>query len=377
MKSLQSQIQQNLSQLIQRLETKERLSSKEQKAILKQLKKTSGYFQTLHKWIEAAQKISDFGSWEHYHQKDKLFWSEETYRIFGFEPYSVAPSFELFMELVHPEDREQIEKAYDKSLNNDEPYHEVYRVQVNEETTKYVEANAVHFYDEDGTPELTIGTNQNVTERELEKKQLTESLNSRNTLLQETHHRVKNNLAVVAGMLQLQWLQEDDPEVIKSLQESTNRIKAVAGIHQQLYQSDNLENVALGDNIAALASDLISTMETDTQIRIESECDTVYLDITQTLPCSLIANEVVTNAIKHAFEEREKGHIKLHIKEDNGNKVRLSISDDGVGLPDDFEDRKGSLGMNLIETLSNQLGGEYNFSSTNQGTTFTLRFQKD
>jgi len=280
------------------------------------------------------------------------------------------------MELVHPEDRDQIEKAYEKSLKSNELYHQVYRLQINEDTTKYVEAHAVHFYDEDGTPELTIGTNQNVTERELEKKQLTESLDNKNTLLQETHHRVKNNLAVVAGMLQLQWLQEDDPEVIKSLRESTNRIKAVAGIHQQLYQSDNLENVALGDNIATLASDLISTMETDTQIRLESESDTVYLDITQTLPCSLIANEVVTNAIKHAFEGREKGHITLRVKEDNG-KVRLSISDDGVGLPDDFEDRKGSLGMNLIETLSNQLGGKYDFSSTNQGTTFTLGFQKD
>ncbi|NIT59354.1 MAG: PAS domain-containing protein, partial [Aliifodinibius sp.] len=298
MKSLQSQIQQNLNQLIQQLEAEKRLSVQEQQEMLNKLKKTSGYFQTLHKWIEAAQKISDFGSWEHYHLEDKLFWSEETYRIFGYEPYSVTPSFELFM--VHPEDRDEIEEAYDKSLKNNEPYHEVYRVQINDGTTKYVEARAVHFYDEDENPELTIGTNQNVTERELEKKQLSESLDSRNTLLQETHHRVKNNLAVVAGMLQLQWLQEDDPEVIKSLQESTNRIKAVAGIHQQLYQSDNLENVALGENIQSLASNLISTMETDTQIELEGECDTVYLDISQTLPCSLIANEVVTNAIKHA-----------------------------------------------------------------------------
>ncbi len=376
MKSLQSKIQQNLDQLVDQLEGKEGLSLKEQQAIVKQLKKTSGYFQTLHKWIEAAQKISDFGSWEHYHQEDKLFWSEETYRIFGYEPYSVTPSFELFMEMVHPEDRDEIEEAYDKSLKNNEPYHEVYRVQINDGTTKYVEARAVHFYDEDENPELTIGTNQNVTERELEKKQLSESLDSRNTLLQETHHRVKNNLAVVAGMLQLQWLQEDDPEVIKSLQESTNRIKAVAGIHQQLYQSDNLENVALGENIQSLASNLISTMETDTQIELEGECDTVYLDISQTLPCSLIANEVVTNAIKHAFEGRDKGLITFRLKEDNGN-IQLSISDNGIGLPDDFEDRKGSLGMNLIDTLSSQLGGEYDFNSTNQGTTFTLRFPRD
>lgn len=374
MESLQATIQQNLNQLIQQLETDGDLSVGQKQELLDQLTETRDYFQKLRNWIESAQKISDIGSWEHYHQKDEIIWSEENYRIFGFEPFSVTPTYDLFIDRVHPKDRERMEKAYEKSLQNKESYDEVYRVQIDGDITKYVEVHAKHFYNEAGNPELTIGTNQEVTERELEKKQLLESLDSKHTLLQETHHRVKNNLAVVSGMLQLQWLQEDDPEVIKTLQESTNRIKTVAGIHQQLYQSGNLENVALGDNIKSLASDLISTMETNTKIELESECDTVYLDITQTLPCSLIANEVVTNAIKHAFEGRETRRIHIELKENDGN-LKLRISDNGVGLPDDFEDRQGSLGMNLIETLTNQLDGEYTFDSTNQGTTFTLEFQ--
>lgn len=374
MESLQATIQQNLNQLIQQLETDGDLSVGQKQELLDQLTETRDYFQKLRNWIESAQKISDIGSWEHYHQKDEIIWSEENYRIFGFEPFSVTPTYDLFIDRVHPKDRERMEKAYEKSLQNKESYDEVYRVQIDGDITKYVEVHAKHFYNEAGNPELTIGTNQEVTERELEKKQLLESLDSKHTLLQETHHRVKNNLAVVSGMLQLQWLQEDDPEVIKTLQESTNRIKTVAGIHQQLYQSGNLENVALGDNIKSLASDLISTMETNTKIELESECDTVYLNITQTLPCSLIANEVVTNAIKHAFEGRETRRIHIELKENDGN-LKLRISDNGVGLPDDFEDRQGSLGMNLIETLTNQLDGEYTFDSTNQGTTFTLEFQ--
>jgi len=180
---------------------------------------------------------------------------------------------------------------------------------------------------------------------------------------------------VVAGMLQLQWLQEDDPEVVTSLRESTNRIKTVAGIHQQLYQSDNLENVSLGENLKNLAGELINSMQADAHIKLESDCDTVYLDITQTLPCSLIANEVVTNAIKHAFEGRETGRIHIQLNEDDGD-IQLKISDNGVGLPGDFESPKGSLGMNLIETLSNQLDGEFRFNSTDQGTTFTLEFEQ-
>ena len=375
MKSLQSTIQQNLNQSIKQLKTEGDLSAGQKQELLDQLTETRDRFQTLNHWIESVQKVSDLGFWEDFHQKDELYWSKETYLIFGLEPYSVTPSYDLYIDRIHPEDRQRVEKVYGKSLQNGEPYHVVYRVQFGDDNpTKYVEAHGRHFYDKDGNPELTIGTNQNVTARELEKKQLSESLDTKNTLLQEIHHRVKNNLAVVAGMLQLEWLQENDPQVIKSLQESTNRIKTVASIHQQLYQSGNLENVALGDNIKSLASDLISTMETNTKIELQSDCDRVYLDITQTLPCSLIANEVVTNAIKHAFEGRENGCIHIQLKENDGD-LRLRIGDNGVGLPDDFEDRQGSLGMNLIETLSNQLTGEYHFSSTNEGTTFTLEFQ--
>ncbi|WP_445664720.1 sensor histidine kinase [Fodinibius sp. AD559] len=375
MQSLQSEIQQRLSQSIQKLESKENLSLKQQQEILGELKETKNYFQTLSKWVDSAQKISDFGSWEHYHQKDELIWSEETYHILGFEPYSVTPSYELFIDCIHPKDREQIEEAYKESIKNEEPYHEVYRVQI-DDTIKYIEAHAEHFYDESGSPELSIGTNQNVTERELEKKQLSESLDSQHTLLQEIHHRVKNNLAVVAGMLQLEWLQHDDPAMINTLQDSINRIKTIAGIHQQLYKSDRFEDVALGENIKNLATELISSMKTDTEIQLESDCDTVYLDVSQTLPCSLIANEVVTNAIKHAFEGRKTGLITLQVKDNSGN-IKLRISDNGVGLPDDFEDRKGSLGMNLIDTLSSQLDGEYTFNSTDQGTEFNLVFSSN
>ena len=374
MQSLQSRIKQIISHSIQQLEAKDDLSFEQQQKIVAQLKEAMDHFQRLHQWIESAQKISDLGSWEDYHQKDELIWSEETYRIFGFEPYSVKPSFELFMNLVHPEDQERIQKAYQKSLRDNELYHEVYRVLINDDITKYVEVHGKHFYDESGNPELTIGTNQNVTERELEKKKLSESLDTKNTLLQEVHHRVKNNLAVVAGMLQLEWLQHDDPAMINTLQDSINRIKTIGGIHQQLYQSDHFEDLALGENIQNLALELISSMETNAEIQLETNFDIIYTDVKQTLPVSLIANEIVTNAIKHAFEGRESGLIKIQLKENNGDAC-LIISDNGVGLPEDFEERKGSLGMNLIGTLTNQLDGEYTFNSTDGGTKFTLEFQ--
>jgi two-component sensor histidine kinase len=186
---------------------------------------------------------------------------------------------------------------------------------------------------------------------------------------------VKNNLAVVAGLLQLQWLQEDDPDIISKLKEGANRIEAISGIHEQLYESDNFTNLALGENITRLASKVISTMESEQEIDLASNCDRVHLKMKQTMPCSLIANEVVTNSIKHAFDGKEKGTITIDLTT-SGDLVRLEISDDGVGLPDDFNSRKGSLGMNLIDTLSDQLEADHNFSSSGNGTTFSMEFRK-
>ena len=375
MKSIRKDIEHKLEEIIQDLRTGSSMSKEKQKKISNRLKETKEAFEKLKIWIEQAEQLAGLGAWEHNIKNNELFWSDETYRILGFDPLEVEPSYEILTERIHPDDRKRVKQAFSESLENQESYNITYRLALPGGKVKYVEAQARHFYNDAGEPVLTIGTNQNVTERELEKQEIEESLEEKRMLLGEIHHRLKNNLAVVAGMLQLQWLQEDDTEVIKSLRESTNRIKAVAGIHQQLYQSGNFANVALGENIKTLASDLISTMETNAKIELESDSDTIYLDMTQTLPCTLIANEVVTNAVKHAFEGQGTGRIHIQLKENDDN-IRLLISDNGVGLPDDFEDRQGSLGMNLISTLSNQLDGDYNFSSSEQGTTFTLEFNK-
>jgi len=376
MKSIREDIDQKLTESLQDLGVDSPISKEKQKQIVNKLEQTKKAFDRLRTWIDQAEKLADLGAWEHDIKDDELFWSDETYRILGFDPKEVEPSYEILMERIHPDDRERVNQAFSESLENRASYNLTYRLELPDGKLKYVEAQARHFYSEAGDPVLTIGTNQNVTKRELEKQKIEESLEEKKVLLGEIHHRLKNNLAVVAGMLQLQWLQEDDPDVVKSLQESTNRIKAVAGIHQQLYQSGNFANVALGENIKNLASDLISTMETNTKIELESECDTVYLDMAQTLPSTLIANEVVTNAVKHAFEGREKGRITIRLDKDNST-IRLRINDNGVGLPADFEDRKGSLGMNLINTLTNQLEGNYKFESSEEGTTFTLEFDKE
>lgn len=365
-----------VGQAIQALEYEMPLSNKTRHFIADTLKQFEEEITRLSTWIKSAESLSEIGVWEIDHQQDEIFWSDQIYRILGHETEDLEPSYKAFLSQMSPKEQERVHFKFIESLYNRTSFEATYRIQLPNGQIKYIEAHATHFYNDAGEPDSTIGTSQDVTNRILDKQRLEKSLEENQTLLGEIHHRVKNNLAVVAGLLQLQWLKEDDTDLINKLKEGANRMKAVAGIHQQLYESGDYSDVAVGENITRLATDIISTMESEKEINLVSNCDTMHLNVKQTMPCTLIANEVVTNSLKHAFEGIEEGTITINLITSN-NLVNLTISDDGVGLPDNFDSREESLGMNLIQTLSNQLDADYNFSSSEKGTTFSMEFLKD
>lgn len=366
----------DLRNVIETLGSEEPLTKTQQLELRQQLEETEKKVKKLQTWFELTQQISDVGSWEMDVKSGEVVWSEETYRILGYDPQEIEPSFEAFMKRVHPDDKAKVEQAHEEALQSGAPYQTVYRLILPVDKVKYVEAQAITYFDDEDQPVLMIGTNQNVTGRERYKNKMEKSLEQKQTLLSEVHHRVKNNLAVVAGILQLQWFQEDDPEIVERLKNSTNRIKTVAGIHEQLYESQEFADIALCKNLKKLGNDLISSMEVATDISIKTDCDKVYLNISQMLPCSLIANEVMTNIVKHAFDGREKGEVLINLTK-KSSEITLSIHDDGVGLPPDFDEKANSLGMELIETLTEQLDGHYQFESSSKGTHFNLVFTQE
>lgn len=376
MRSIGIGIEENIAQAIRALESEKNLSVDVRNTIAEGLKQAVKDINKVRSLIRSAESLAEIGVWEIDLQNEELFWSDEMYRILGYDPDESEASYQAYFNRIHPEDQEKVEQEYIESSKKNNPFEITYRIQLPDGQIKYVEVSATHFYNDEGEVISSIGISQDVTDRELTKKRIENSLEKNRTLLGEVHHRVKNNLAVVAGLLQMQWLQEDDPEVIKTLQKGANRMKAVAGIHEQLYQSGDFGDVALGENIKRLATDLISTMETDTKIDLMSSCDKVHLNMSQTLPCSLIANEVFTNIMKHAFEGKEKGKIEVILTKKD-DQINLKISDNGVGLPKDYNSREGSLGMNLIEMLSSQLNADYSYNSSHEGTTFAIQFQKE
>jgi len=207
-------------------------------------------------------------------------------------------------------------------------------------------------------------------------EELQKTLGEREVLLQEIHHRVKNNLAVISAMIHLQAFEEENENIRSKLLDSTTRIGSIASIHEQLYQSENFSNLHVGENIRKLILQIMKVLQTEVQIETEFRMNEIFLNINQAVPFTLIVNEVITNIIKHAFPGKKKGKIEIELSE-IGRQVRLIIKDDGIGLPKNFNFSDSStIGMKLIETLSQQINSEYKFESSDKGTVFKLIFEK-
>lgn len=208
-------------------------------------------------------------------------------------------------------------------------------------------------------------------------KQLQVSLNEKIVLLKEMHHRVKNNLTLIYALFELQMSKIDDNQLSDVLRDSQNRLKSMAMLHEQLYQSELLSNIRFNDFAKQMAQSIIySSTRPDRNIDLEFDLDEVELDIGQAVPSGLILNELVTNAYKHAFNGRNKGKISIGLNYNHPH-VSITVSDNGVGLDKNFvPEESSSLGLELVFTLANQLNGNVQYSSDN-GTLFKVSFEKD
>jgi len=212
-----------------------------------------------------------------------------------------------------------------------------------------------------------------ITDTKQKQKQTIAELKEKETLLQEIHHRIKNNLAVISGLLQLQVMNTEDTKVQELLRESQLRVQSMALIHEKLYKSLNLSDIAFDTYVRELVETIVSSYQHNKEIVFHYDLDKIKLDVTKAIPAALVLNELVSNCYKHAFTDQKKGHVKISIKKVSGE-IMLSVSDDGVGLADKFSlQNQKTLGIQLIKKLSKQLDGEITFESIN-GTTFSLNF---
>ena len=229
----------------------------------------------------------------------------------------------------------------------------------------------------DGEPIAGFGIYVDISEQKEYERKLKKSVHEKRVLLEEIHHRVKNNLAIVSGLLQMQVMSVDDERLSNYLQNSQLRIQSMSIVHEMLYQSKTLSDIEMESYIEKLVRVIANTLEPgDKDITVNVTSEDFRLNINQAIPCALIVNELVTNSFEFAFENKDSGKIDVMMSKDD-NIIRLKVQDDGVGLPENFEEmRKTSLGMSLIDNLTKQLETEIEIESGDWGSAFEFVFEK-
>lgn len=215
-----------------------------------------------------------------------------------------------------------------------------------------------------------------ISERKIIERKIRDSLKEKEVLLKEVHHRVKNNLQVISSILNLQSGFIDDEKTIQILKESQTRIKTMSYIHETLYQNSDFSAIDFTEYLETLIINLVQSYNTSlAELKIEKDLDKVELVLDNSIPCGLIVNELVTNAMKYAYLDHDAPVLSVKLKEKN-NTIMLSIGDNGVGLPEDFKyEESDSLGIQLVYTLVEQLQGNIEIIRE-KGTEFLITFEK-
>ncbi len=233
------------------------------------------------------------------------------------------------------------------------------------------------------TSELIPGTEKgiisfmDITDRKNAENKIKKSLKEKELLLREIHHRVKNNMQIISTLLTLQSAQINDQKLIQLYRESQDRIQAMALIHEKLYQSKDISQINLREYVESMVSDLLYSYERESRI-IEADLDIedILMNIDTAVPCGLIINELVSNSLKYAFPD-DHGTVKIYLRRLNDEGYCLKVSDDGIGLPEDFDTEKiekiDTLGLQIVNNLVNQIEGVLRIS---RPSTFEIKFKE-
>jgi PAS domain S-box-containing protein len=280
-----------------------------------------------------------------------------------------------FPEFIHPDDRVKVTENYRKRLAGEtvEPRY-VFRLRPGSGGVRWVELGAV-LIDWEGRP-ATLNFLTDITDRYQAEETIRASLREKEVMLREIHHRVKNNLQVISSLFSLQAGHVKDAEARRILREGQARVRSMALIHDKLYRSGDLSKIDFGDYLQSLSAHLFQALMADAgRIRLETQLPEVFLDINAAVPCGLLANELITNALEHAFPEGRRGVIRIGLRRLADGGVELCVADDGVGFPEGLDFRRTeSLGLQIVNLLVGQLEGTIDLDPE-KGTSFTVRFQ--
>jgi len=274
---------------------------------------------------------------------------------------------------IHPDDKQRISKDWDTCITSKSDFQAEYCLANADGNSQWIWSIASTIKEKENEIGW-IGTITDITDRKTKEK-LKISLKEKETLLQEIHHRVKNNMNVVSGLLSLHKSSTQNEEVKQALQESQGRVYAMSAVHESLYNSKNLAEIELIPYLNKLTNSLVQTYSVNPRkVQLKIDGDNVKVNIDKASPLGLMINELISNAMKYAFPDERNGEIVVTTRMQD-DQLELSIKDNGVGMPDEIDwKNSSSLGLKLVRTLAeNQLDGSIDMESNN-GTKFTIKF---
>jgi PAS domain S-box-containing protein len=292
-------------------------------------------------------------------------------KAFGYEPDELIGR--NFLELVHKEDHPLLIKRFSE-LRESNAKSADYRMIDKQDDIKWVRTltNPVI---EKGVFMGARGVLIDITERKKAEERVAASLREKEVLLREIHHRVKNNMQIISSLLRLQSRSIEDEKMREIFNESQSRIRSMSLIHEKLYESKDFSRVDFSDYIGKMVTHLFVVYQMKTQdVRFKVEAKDIHLEITEAIPCGLIINELVSNALKYAFPKGKKGDVIIRMNKDESGKYYLSVQDTGIGLPPDFDIHKTeTLGFQIITDLVRQITGTIELKRE-KGTEFRIVF---
>ncbi|MDB6027717.1 MAG: putative Sensor histidine kinase [Verrucomicrobiales bacterium] len=280
-----------------------------------------------------------------------------------------------WFKAIHPDDAETVVKTWKAAAEAGEQFSLEFRFKKASGEIRWVHSRATIVMAANGKITGYVGTSEDITERKLNEEKIRAALQEKEVLLKEVHHRVKNNLQVITSMLNLQAGYIDDPQMLDLFRECQIRIKTIALIHETLYQTVDLAQINFGDYTRNLTSYIASSMSLGKkQVKVKVEMLPVTFSVDTAVPCGLIVNELVTNSFKHAFPNRLEGTVTVSLTDAHEGQYTLSVSDDGIGLPEGFDfQQSNSLGLVLVHALAGQVDGTVEVVNES-GTTFNITF---
>jgi PAS domain S-box-containing protein len=327
--------------------------------------------------LNEAQRISKTGSWSFDFSTNQLFWSEEMYSIYQIN--NTIKGIELndaYTEQLTANEREHWHKVIHNAITRCETYSIERFIEFPDGTNRWIKETGRPVKDEHDRIYKIEGIAQDISEQKSCQEVILNNVREKEILIKELHHRVKNNLQVISSLLNLQAALFDDDRLKHAIQDSQQRIKSMATVHDLLYQSSNISLIDFSEYIQNLIQEIVNSYKLPHQeIHIDLQVEPLHYTIEKAIPLGLFVNEIVTNSLKHGFHNRKDGEISCKLNNLPNGKHQMEIADNGNGIQHTKnQTAQKSLGLMLIDNLAEQIDGTLVKSSSKDGTRYTLTF---